>query len=330
MQPCPITLSSSSPLLLLPAASQETSLSSPLPNTGGVSFSPLAIALNSGPQHKVSINMAGVIDLYRFPSCICKKDLILFLSYMGNLTLINMYLRITNPLVHSKRKRRLLQVHRCMESTPSIACANKCVFCWRWVNTHSKNMIRLFRSNTHSKNMIRQFRGNCKNTFWDHCTLSLVGEPIIYLKMNAFLYLLHTHRFSSFIVTDAQFPQEIRWGLLTKLITKQRTLGLNTSLCNWILDFLAGHPQVVRVGNNTSAIASLTMTNVPWHEEVIHFVQQLADMLPNYQITCKHEHSYCLLIVHTKVGTTGHFSYASWLMFWSLLNAGGAFTLVVA
>jgi hypothetical protein len=39
----------------------------------------------------------------------------------------------------------------------------------------------------------------------------------------------------------------------TKLITKLRTLGLNTSLCNWILDFLTGYPQVVRVGQNTSA-----------------------------------------------------------------------------
>ena len=35
----------------------------------------------------------------------------------------------------------------------------------------------------------------------------------------------------------------------SKLINK---LGLNTSLCNWILDFLTGHPQVVRVGDNTS------------------------------------------------------------------------------
>ena len=34
-----------------------------------------------------------------------------------------------------------------------------------------------------------------------------------------------------------------------KHITKLRTLGLNTSLCNWILDFLTGRPQVVRVGN---------------------------------------------------------------------------------
>ena len=29
----------------------------------------------------------------------------------------------------------------------------------------------------------------------------------------------------------------------SKLITKLRILGLNTSLCNWILDFLTGCPQ---------------------------------------------------------------------------------------
>jgi gmma-aminobutyric acid receptor subunit gamma/cGMP-dependent protein kinase 2 len=39
----------------------------------------------------------------------------------------------------------------------------------------------------------------------------------------------------------------------SKLITKLRTLGLNTSLCSWILDLLTDRPQVVRVGNNTSA-----------------------------------------------------------------------------
>ena len=41
--------------------------------------------------------------------------------------------------------------------------------------------------------------------------------------------------------------------VLSKLITKLRTLGLNTSLCNWILDLMMGHPLVVRVGDNTYA-----------------------------------------------------------------------------
>ena len=43
----------------------------------------------------------------------------------------------------------------------------------------------------------------------------------------------------------------------SKLNTKLRTLGLNTSLCNWILDFLMGSPQVVIVGNNTTATVTL-------------------------------------------------------------------------
>jgi hypothetical protein len=43
----------------------------------------------------------------------------------------------------------------------------------------------------------------------------------------------------------------------SKVITRLRTLGLNTSLCNCILDFLMGRPQVVRVGNNTSTMLIL-------------------------------------------------------------------------
>jgi hypothetical protein len=45
----------------------------------------------------------------------------------------------------------------------------------------------------------------------------------------------------------------------SKLITKLRILGLNTSLGNWILNFLTGRPQVVRVGNNTSATLILNI-----------------------------------------------------------------------
>ena len=45
----------------------------------------------------------------------------------------------------------------------------------------------------------------------------------------------------------------------SKLINKLRTLGQNTFLCNWILDFLTGCHQVVRIGNNTSATLILNM-----------------------------------------------------------------------
>ena len=43
----------------------------------------------------------------------------------------------------------------------------------------------------------------------------------------------------------------------SKLIIKLEVLGLNPTLCNWVLDFLTGRPQVVKVGNNIST--SLTL-----------------------------------------------------------------------
>ena len=52
---------------------------------------------------------------------------------------------------------------------------------------------------------------------------------------------------------DSLVMSHINTIVPTKLITKLRTLALNTSLCNWFLAFLTDHPQMVRVGNNTSA-----------------------------------------------------------------------------
>uniref|UniRef100_A0A8C9VFB8 Reverse transcriptase domain-containing protein n=1 Tax=Scleropages formosus TaxID=113540 RepID=A0A8C9VFB8_SCLFO len=43
----------------------------------------------------------------------------------------------------------------------------------------------------------------------------------------------------------------------SKLSVKLRTLGLNNSLCSWILDFLTGRRQVVRMGRNISSPLTL-------------------------------------------------------------------------
>ncbi|KAI5098259.1 gastrula zinc finger protein XlCGF28.1-like [Silurus meridionalis] len=42
------------------------------------------------------------------------------------------------------------------------------------------------------------------------------------------------------------------------LIETLSLLGLNTSLCNWILDFLTGRPQSVRIGNSISSTTTLS------------------------------------------------------------------------
>ncbi|NXU77606.1 TYW1 synthase, partial [Oreotrochilus melanogaster] len=120
-----------------------------------------------------------------------------------------------------------IESHRCMEATPSLACANKCVFCWRhhtnpvgteWQWKMDQPEMILQEAIENHQNMIKQFRG-VSGVRADrleaamtakHCALSLVGEPIMYPQINHFVKLLHQRGISSFLVTNAQFPDEIR------------------------------------------------------------------------------------------------------------------------
>ncbi|KAH9393761.1 S-adenosyl-L-methionine-dependent tRNA 4-demethylwyosine synthase [Tyrophagus putrescentiae] len=120
-----------------------------------------------------------------------------------------------------------IESHRCMEATPSLACANKCVFCWRhhtnpvgtewkW-NLDEPELIVEGALKSHYA-MINEFKGvpgvqegRLKEASTArHCALSLVGEPIMYPKINAFVKLLHERGVSTFLVTNAQFPDAIR------------------------------------------------------------------------------------------------------------------------
>ncbi len=65
-------------------------------------------------------------------------------------------------------------------------------------------------------------------------------------KMDMYVRLL-------FIDFSSAFNTIIPQQLIHKLVQ----LGLNTSLCNWLLDFLTGRPQAVWVGSNTSSTITL-------------------------------------------------------------------------
>ena len=116
--------------------------------------------------------------------------------------------------------------HRCMEATPSLACANKCVFCWR----HHTNPIGkewkwkmegpveiVEGAVEEHRRMVKQMKGvpGVKPERLDegmavrHCALSLVGEPIMYPKINEMCDELHRRGISTFLVTNAQFPEKI-------------------------------------------------------------------------------------------------------------------------
>ncbi|KAL1189408.1 S-adenosyl-L-methionine-dependent tRNA 4-demethylwyosine synthase [Cardamine amara subsp. amara] len=127
-----------------------------------------------------------------------------------------------------------IESHRCMETTPSLACANKCVFCWRhhtnpvgkswqW-KMDEPSVIVKGALDLHTK-MIKQMKGVPGVTPEKlqeglnprHCALSLVGEPIMYPEINALVDELHGRRISTFLVTNAQFPEKI---LMMKPITQ--------------------------------------------------------------------------------------------------------------
>ncbi|NXP25037.1 TYW1 synthase, partial [Scytalopus superciliaris] len=263
-----------------------------------------------------------------------------------------------------------IESHRCMEATPSLACANKCVFCWRhhtnpvgteWHWKMDQPEMILQEAIENHQNMIRQFKGVSgvqaarfeEALAVKHCALSLVGEPIMYPQINRFVRLLHQHSISSFLVTNAQFPEEIRslepvtqlyvsvdastreslrridrplfkdfWqrfldSLKALAEKRQRTVYRLTLVKAWNVEELRAYADLISLGKpdfievkgvtycGESSASSLTMANVPWHEEVVAFVQELAELLPDYEIACEHEHSNCLLMAHTKFKVDG-------------------------
>ncbi|XP_040828707.1 S-adenosyl-L-methionine-dependent tRNA 4-demethylwyosine synthase TYW1-like [Ochotona curzoniae] len=280
-----------------------------------------------------------------------------------------------------------IESHRCMETTPSLACANKCVFCWRhhsnpvgteWQWKMDQPEMILKEAIESHQNMIKQFRGVpgvkaerfAEGMAVKHCALSLVGEPIMYPEINTFLTLLHRSSISSFLVTNAQFPVEIRnlkpvtqlyvsvdastkdslkkidrplfkdfWqrfldSLKALATKKQRTVYRLTLVKAWNVDELQAYAELVSLGNpdfievkgvtycGTSSASSLTMANVPWHEEVVRFVRELVDLIPDYDIACEHEHSNCLLIAHRKFKIDGEWwTWIDYSRFQELIQA---------
>ncbi|KPI88514.1 hypothetical protein ABL78_2410 [Leptomonas seymouri] len=128
-----------------------------------------------------------------------------------------------------------IKSHRCMEATPSMACANNCVFCWRlnsnptatewkWMVDDPKDIVDgMIKSHQSLINGVRGMPGVTEEGLEEamnprHCALSLVGEPIMYPYVNEFLRLLHARSISSFLVNNGQFPEAIRClGPVTQL-----------------------------------------------------------------------------------------------------------------
>lgn len=119
-----------------------------------------------------------------------------------------------------------IRSHLCMETTPSLSCSNKCVFCWRhgtnpvgtdwrWKVDQPEDIFKGVVEGHYRKiKMMKGVPGIRADRFAEafrirHCALSLVGEPIFYPYINQFLHLLHSSRISSFLVCNAQHPDQL-------------------------------------------------------------------------------------------------------------------------
>ena len=99
-------------------------------------------------------------------------------------------------------------------------------------------------------------------------------NPIITETLDPLQFAYYTYRSTSYAITIAlhnalshlnkrnnyvrklfiDYSSAFNTIVPSKLITKLKTLGRNTSLCNWILDFLMGRHQVVRVDNTSATL----------------------------------------------------------------------------
>ncbi len=120
-----------------------------------------------------------------------------------------------------------IQSHKCMQMTVNMSCANRCTFCWRgykapvskewnW-QVDEPDFIIDEAINAHLT-LLNGFGGNEKvskvafeaSKHVGHVALSLTGEPIAYPKINELCKKFHERGISTFLVTNAQYPEAIR------------------------------------------------------------------------------------------------------------------------
>ena len=117
--------------------------------------------------------------------------------------------------------------NQCMQMTTSISCANRCTFCWRgykapvskewkW-NVDDPEMIHQGSKEAHHKLLVgfagsdTANKGAYENSKQiKHVALSLTGEPIMYPRINESIDLFNKDGISTFLVTNAQYPEQIR------------------------------------------------------------------------------------------------------------------------
>lgn len=116
---------------------------------------------------------------------------------------------------------------QCLQMSTSMSCANRCVFCWRgykapvskeWPCGVDDPKIIIDEALFYQQELLNGFAGlktvNIvalkQSKTMKHVALSLTGEPIIYPRINEAVKMFHEQGISTFMVTNAQYPKEIK------------------------------------------------------------------------------------------------------------------------
>jgi tRNA wybutosine-synthesizing protein 1 len=117
--------------------------------------------------------------------------------------------------------------HQCLQMTTNLSCANRCLFCWRdykapvskkweWQSDDPEFILKnSIKAHLDLLSGLGGYKNINKNKLKEsktikHTALSLIGEPITYPKINELINILHKNKISTFIVTNAQYPEAIK------------------------------------------------------------------------------------------------------------------------
>lgn len=120
-----------------------------------------------------------------------------------------------------------IRSHQCLQMTTSLYCASRCLFCWRgekapvakeWYGKIDDPEEIIDQAIEEQSLLLKGFDGNPKSNtkllqekeHVKHVALSLTGEAITYPQINDILEAFHKRRISTFLVTNAQYPEEIK------------------------------------------------------------------------------------------------------------------------
>ncbi|KAI3367002.1 hypothetical protein L3Q82_009630, partial [Scortum barcoo] len=112
----------------------------------------------------------------------------------------------------------------------------------------------------------------------------------------------------------------------SKLITKLRDLGLNTAFYDWILNFLTGRPQAVRMGSTTSSTLTLNTRRPPglddetaYREEVKSPDSKTKELIVDFRRKAERRTYAPLCINRTTVERVSSFRLGSQFLTWMVL-----------